>query len=351
LVHHKKTAFLKFFFTYFISVALLILVSGFFYLQEMKSQLIKSQHFSLIEYARTIKMGGDMSRFSNDFHNKLVFKNERLDIRNFSQVENEFIKYIPTKMDNRYLKVFKSKTSFIEAMKKLKLKILFTQLFLLLIFAIISYILAKNALKPLNESIETLDKFAKDLIHDLNTPITAMGLNIKLLEKQECNKNSKPFIRLKKSINVISELRETLTTLLEKKTFQVCKTDICTIVKDVVELHQVNYPTLSYKVNCSSFEVEINSNAMKQILQNIISNASKYNKKNGYVKIYSKNKTLYIEDSGVGIVDTTEIFNREYSKQNSTGLGLDIVKRLAQEMNIKVEVTSNKNGSCFKLNF
>ena len=43
--------------------------------------------------------------------------------------------------------------------------------------------MAKSSLKPLKESIETLDKFAKDLIHDLNTPITAMKLNIKLLER------------------------------------------------------------------------------------------------------------------------------------------------------------------------
>ena len=351
MVKHEKQAFLKFFLTYFFSVALLILSSGFFYFQQMKSQLIKEEHFSLIEYARHIKMGRDLDEFSRDFHYKMSTQEKHIDISNFTEAKNEFSKLIPTRLEKEYLQVFKSKKSYLNKLTKLKEIIISIQILLLFIFALLSYFLAKNALKPLNESIKTLDKFAKDLIHDLNTPVTAMKLNIKILEKNENLQNIKAFSRLKKSIESISELRKSLTTLLEHKTFQITTLNVCDTIKDIMELHQPNYPNLEFKIECSSLEIKANENALKQILHNLISNACKYNSKNGYIKIYTKNKTLFIEDNGTPIDDIDKIFNREFSTKNSTGFGLDIVKRLCSAMNIKIKVISDTSGNCFSLSF
>jgi len=352
LVNHERQAFLKFFFTYFFSVALLILSSGFFYFEQMKSQLIKEEHFSLIEYARHIKMGEKLNEFSKDFHNKITIKNKHIDISNFIINDDEFSKFIPTRDKKKYLQVFKSKNSYMEKLDNLKTHIILFQFILLSIFALISFFLAKNALKPLNESIQTLDKFAKDLIHDLNTPVTAMKLNIKILEQNEDIKAIKAFSRLQKSINSISELRKSLTTLLEHKTFQITNLNLCTILKETMELHQPNYPNLKFEISCSSLHINANRNALTQILHNLISNACKYNKKDGYIKIYTKNKTLYIQNSGANIEDTDKIFNREFSTQNSTGLGLDIVKRLCDAMEITIQVISTKNNdNCFSLKF
>ena len=333
------------------SVALLILASGFFYFEQMSFQLKKVQHFSLIEYARYIKMGDGLRHFSNDYHYRFVEKKEHIRISNF-QIENgEFTKYIPTKFPHKYLQVFKSTNSYIDNLKKLKQKIIAIQLFLLFLFALISYKLARNALKPLNESIETLDMFAKDMIHDINTPLTAMKLNIKLLQKNEDIKDLKPFHRLKTSVEAISELKNSLTTLLEKKTFQIQKIQLCKILDDVIELHQPNYPNLTFDIECKNFIVNTNQNGLKQILNNLISNASKYNKENGYIKIYKEGKTLFIEDSGTKIEDTDKIFKRDYSTKNSTGFGLDIVKRLCEEMNIKIDVISSQEFNRFTLAF
>ena len=351
LAHHEKSAFIKFFFTYFISVALLILAAGFFYFEQMKSQLIKYEHFSLIEYARHIKMGEDLSGFSKDFRYTFTKKQKHISISNFSEENGEFTKYIPTRHEGTYLQVFKSRDSYEQKLAHLKMKIIAIQIVLLFVFGLISYFLAKSALKPLNESIDTLDKFAKDLIHDLNTPVTAMKLNIKLLEKQKTLQDLKAFERLKKSVGVISELHTSLTTLLENKTFQLKTLNVCTIVSDVIELHQPNYPYLRFIIECFSLETKANENALKQILHNIISNACKYNTPNGYIKIYTKAKVLYIEDSGVGIKEPDKIFDREYSAQNSSGLGLDIVKRLCEAMDIGIDVVSNDKGSCFILTF
>ena len=348
--HHEKLAFLKFFLVYFVSIALLILAAGYFYFEQTKNHYLKIEEFSLIEYARHIKMGNILDEYSKDYHHSFKSIPKHIDIKNFTIDKEEFSKLLPMNRNGKYLQVFKSKKSFDEKLYSIKKKILIIQLLLLFIFAYLSYKLAKSALKPLQESIATLDKFAKDLIHDLNTPVTAMQLNMKLIEKIPELQDNKPLGRLKKSISSISELHENLTILLQEETFQMQVQNICPIAQEVIELQKVLYPHIHFYNQCNVFKAKINRHAMKQILQNILSNACKYNRENGYVKIYHKKNALYIEDNGKGIKEPQKIFERSYSDENSSGLGLDIVKRLALAMDIKITVQKNEpKGTLFIL--
>ncbi len=352
MLRHEKTAFLKFFIIYFLSVAVLILAVGFFYFEQMKGHLLKSEEFSIIEYARHIKMNESLENFQVEYTHKMLKQNAtHIDIRNFTITETQFIKLIPMDRRGSYIKLFKSKKSYLAKLTSLKQKIISIQILLLLLFAYISYLLAKSALKPLQESIATLDKFAKDLIHDLNTPVTSIKLNMKILEKKECLENNNSMIRLKKSVQTISELHENLTILLQEETFQMQLIYLHSIVEDVVQTQKQIYPDISFKVDCGGFQAKVNINAIKQILQNIISNACKYNVKNGYVHIYMKENSLYIKDSGKGIEEPDKIFERSYSGEGSSGIGLDIVKRLANAMDIKIEVQSDKKGTILILKF
>ncbi|WP_331775115.1 sensor histidine kinase [Sulfurospirillum sp. 1612] len=350
MAHHEKSAFLKFFLIYFLSVAILILMAGSFYFIEMKNQFLKAEEFSIIDYARHIKIMDNSDSFDHTFHHTYVDKKgEYIDIRNFTITQNAFIKYVPMDQYGNYLKITKTKAHFLSHLKELKVEIITIQIILLLLFALLSFRLAKNALKPLEKSITTLDKFAKDLIHDLNTPVTSIKLNMKLLEKQLDAKENKAIQRLNKSVQTISELHENLTILLEEETFQMQKTNLFPIVQEIVQIQEPLYPHLNFKIEFSSFEAKVNPKAMKQILQNIIANACKYNKKHGYIKIYVSHNALYIQDGGSGIKEPEKIFDRSYSGKQSSGIGLDIVKRLAYAMKIQIQVQSNHEGSIFIL--
>ena len=304
----------------------------------------------MIEYARHIKMSERLEEFGEEYSHKFLnIHGTHIDIRNFTITKTQFSKFIPMQKRKNYLKIFKSKNIYDENLWSLKQKIILIQILLLSLFAFISHFLAKNALKPLQESISTLDKFAKDLIHDLNTPVTSIKLNMKLLEKNKLLEGNNAIIRLKKSVHNISELHENLTILLQEETFQMQMISIFDIVEDVVHIEKQIYPNIHFQIKKSNFKAKLNPNATKQILQNIISNACKYNSRNGFIKIYTVENSLYIEDSGQGIDEPSKIFERSYSAQNSSGIGLDIVKRLATAMSIKIEVQSNKKGSTFIL--
>lgn len=351
MLRHEKIAFLKFFIAYFVSVALLILAAGYFYFSQMQSQLLKFENFSLIEYARHLKMHKTLEEFSSDYFYKIVHKNREVPISNFKITSKEFIKLIPHDGNKLYLQLHKSNQGYYDKLWELKKRIIFIQLLLLLFFALLSYVLAKNALKPLNESIETLDRFIKDLIHDLNTPVTAIKLNMNLLNRQKILQDNRIYERIKQSVNSISELHENLTILLQSETFQVEKIEVCEVVEEVIGAQRTIHPHIQIINDCSNCIVKVNRSAIKQILQNIISNACQYNKQNGYVKIYNKENSLYIEDSGQGIQEPEKIFTRNYSANNSSGLGLDIVKRLSEALQIEIKIEGTTNGTTFILIF
>ena len=347
---HKKQAFLKFFLIYFLSVAILIVVAGIFYYNQMKNQFLQSEEFSMISYARDIKMGNNLNKYRGVFtHTPPKRLDKFVDIDNFTILKDKFMKYVPQNRYGDYIQIFKSKKSFDKKIDNLKLQIAITQLILLLLFGLISYKLAKSALKPLEESITKLDKFAKDLIHDLNTPVSSIKLNMQILNKDEKLKENSAVKRIKKSTAAISELYENLTILLEEETFQIQNIDVMKIARESAMIQKQIYPNINFIIESKSLFFKTNPKAIKQILQNLISNACKYNKKNGYVKIYAKDKKLYIKDSGVGIKHPDKIFERSFSERNSSGIGLDIVNRLAKSLHLKVEVISNEDGSTFIL--
>jgi len=101
---------------------------------------------------------------------------------------------------------------------------------------------------------------------------------------------------------------------------------------------------------------------IKQVLVNLISNAIKYTKDSGQIKVEidetDTNVKIKIIDNGVGIPKTElgRIFERFYRVDKSrsrerggTGLGLAIVKHILEGHNSSVEVESVEGkGSVFK---
>jgi len=346
LLHHEKKAFWKFFTIYFGSVALLIIASGYFYFEQQKKELIEKEHFSMIEYIRKIKMKQVLHADSGISYEIKYIVIPDFNMDNFNIKEDSFTKYMPYSWESGYVLVKKDKSQYYENVFQIKLYIIATQVLLLALFATLSYFLSIAALKPMQDAIRKLDDFSKDLIHDLNTPITSILLNMKLLDKNSKFKDNKPLSRIKRSVEDISELHVNLTSLLQEDTMIMVEEDLSKIVEEVVLTHQRIYPNINFEVNITNLRANINRNAFKQVMVNLISNACKYNKSKGAVKVYSENKTLYIQDSGVGIKNPSEIFERSYKEHKSGyGIGLDIVKRLCDAMNINISVISEVGES------
>ena len=354
MLKYEKKAFLKFFSIYFGSVAILILLSGHFYYTEQKKEFLKDENFEMLDYARmfktkTPKQNTDITHVVK----KMDITN--FNISNFTIKQDHFIKYIPHNWVDEYMIIKKPKNMFDKKISNLKYKIIISQILLLSIFASISYFLSKMALKPMREAVVRLDNFSKDLIHDINTPITSILLNMKLLKKDENFSSNKYLNRISKNVNDIHSLNSNLTTLLKENSLNIQNIEIFKVISESVDFYKKQYPNINFNISYTEYFANINESAFRQIISNIISNASKYssNDKDAVIDIFMRKNTLYIKDNGIGIKNPSSVFERNYKEHESGhGIGLDITKRLCDAMGIKIAVTSNENeGSEFSLEF
>ncbi|MFA5351414.1 MAG: ATP-binding protein, partial [Candidatus Omnitrophota bacterium] len=111
----------------------------------------------------------------------------------------------------------------------------------------------------------------------------------------------------------------------------------------------------------AGLEILADNSKIEQVLVNLINNAIKYNKENGFVRIYSEQLAdklrVVVEDSGSGIPvkDIPRIFERFYRVDKArsrelggTGLGLSIVKHIIELHSGSVGVESTEGlGSKF----
>ena len=307
----------------------------------------------MIEYVRQVKMKQAPKETEHIQHTVTHIKIKDFNMDNFEIQDNRFLKYMPFSWEGGYILVTKDKIHYHEKLLSIKFYIIAIQMLLLALFGVLSYFLSTQALRPMQEAITKLDNFSKDLIHDINTPITSILLNMKLLDRNRELQDNKPLLRIKRSVEDISELHNNLTVLLQEDRMIIQQESIFEIVREVVATHERIYPHLSFELQKTDFKADINKNAFKQVLINLISNACKYNKERGFLKIYLKDNILYIEDSGIGIKNPQEIFERAYKEHSSgSGIGLDIAKRLCEAMDVKIGVNSvATKGSSFFLTF
>jgi len=169
-------------------------------------------------------------------------------------------------------------------------------------------------------------------------------LNLYALKK--INSNNKYIQRIEKSIETILKLQENLKSYLNSNTLTKESFDLKDIINEEIELYSNLFTSINVINNLNSVKLHTNKEAIKSIITNLISNAFKYNKPNGYIKIYQKGTKLYIQDSGIGIKDPKRVFERFYKEnERGVGIGMNIVKKLCDELNIKIDIASSKDGT------
>lgn len=313
---------------------------------------MKFEHFSLIKYAKHLKGNESIDDFYGYTHKYVDRSFEGFSIDDFAHNNGRFEKWVPANTPDRYIFITKEDTSFKQKVRELFYKLLGIQSFLLGIFAVLSFLLAKNALAPLRKNIEKLDRFAKDLIHDLNTPVTSIGLNLKLLSKDPLLKGHKALKRLQQSANDISDLHTNLSFLLKEKKYELENIELKEMIETLLQEYSQLYPKLNFIRVGFEGKVLSNAVALRQILDNLLSNACKYSHDEGTITLSYKDKRLEILDDGIGIKNPERVFERNYTEDNhGSGIGLDIVKRLCDMMRIDISVESTGAGTLVVLEF
>ena len=233
----------------------------------------------------------------------------------------------------------------------IKYKMLFWFLFSFILLLFVGYFIAKLFLKPMRESIQMLDRFIKDTTHELNTPIAAILSNIQMINKDNIDE------KLAKKINRIEIGAKTISNIYEDLTFVSLNNQIISNNEKLYFSQILNQRVDFFKSIDSRKKIEFildikddifivcDVKKLSKLIDNILSNAIKYNKFQGFIKVTLKDKILIIEDSGKGMSkdNLSNLFTRYKRFDKSVGgfgIGLNIVSLIAKEYDFKVDVIS-----------
>ncbi len=238
------------------------------------------------------------------------------------------------------IKILYPKEQYHKDLVQIKRVILFQFIFATLLLFMISLIFTFYSLKPIRKALQLNDEFIKDILHDFNTPITSMVLNIQMFKKE---KGEDRYIKkVSHSVDTILLLQNNLKSFLDHSPSQNIQIDIASLAKKRLDTIQNIYPKLTFVFTQYDDLIKItNEDIITRILDNLLSNAAKYNKPKGIIELIIQNDILYIKDTGKGIQDVNKIFQRHYKEQDrGLGLGLHIVQKLSDELNIKIKIKS-----------
>lgn len=205
--------------------------------------------------------------------------------------------------------------------------------------------------KPINKIFETNN----NLIENKGKYNSENINNHTRLVKQNCYR----LIRLLSNVEYVSRIDNGTCTL------ELRKCDIVKLVENIVKISKTYTDKkgidISFKSEVNKKILSLDIDKVEKIILNILSNAIKFTDTGGRIDInlYMQNEQvcISIKDTGIGIPkDKTEVIFENFEQLDTTlsrgcegtGMGLSVVKKLANLNNIKINVESELNkGSEF----
>jgi signal transduction histidine kinase/DNA-binding response OmpR family regulator/ABC-type xylose transport system substrate-binding protein len=214
--------------------------------------------------------------------------------------------------------------------------------------------------------------FFTNISHEFRTPLTLILGPLEELQANSKNNYStsqtlgliqKNVMRLLRLVNQLMDFRK---IEVDKMKLKASENDLIAFVSDIIQ----SYKNVAHKRNIDlrlitkerHLDVWIDVTKLDKVIFNLLSNAFKFTKDNGYIHIYitksenGKDVVIKIEDNGVGMSKDSidhafEVFYQgEYENYKGSGLGLALSKELIGLHKGSITVMSEKwKGTTFEV--
>lgn len=220
---------------------------------------------------------------------------------------------------------------------------------------------ARSTIERAESYMERQKQFIGNASHELQTPIAVLGTRIEwiidntpLTEEQFAELS-----KMRQSLHRLNRLNRTLLLISKIDNAQFTDrsdVDIVDIIKREAEIYSDIY--CDKQIECmielpERFIVPMDDSLAATMITNLMKNAYIHSPENAVIKIYMKNKSLFIANSGNGTLDKDRIFDRFYTsgKSGSTGLGLALVKSIADSYRFGLTYSFTDNMHRFEIKF
>lgn len=226
---------------------------------------------------------------------------------------------------------------------------------------------SESANKDLQVANKELEQFAYVASHDLQEPLRTISIFVGLIEEKYSGKTDEDTeLYLKQIVNAASKMQNLIKDLLDfsqiGRNISFAATDCNNILKEVIANLGATIKESKAKITSTVLPVVIgNEIELRQLFQNLISNAIKFHKKNSNPEIeitFVEKETEYLfafKDNGIGLEEQYKdrifiIFQRLHTSTEyaGTGIGLATCKKIVALHNGKIWMESKLgHGSIF----
>ena len=215
----------------------------------------------------------------------------------------------------------------------------------------------EESIAKLKNSNQQLNTMILSLSHDIRTPLTIIEGYLEELEDNIVLKEEQPKVIaiLKKETDYMKEMSSNVIHYIKSLDFTSKQENILFkrfFVEEVSPLLRIPHGvTLTSEIN-ENFTLFFDSMALKNILVNLLHNASKHTAK-GSILLKVEKEYILIEDTGVGIdIKLKETIFEPFfcvdesrnRKNGGFGLGLSIAKNLAKSNGYELFLDTNYHG-------
>ena len=374
---------LKYGIIYAVIIAAILIVPLFVYTQlvvninEAKNELsLKSRAYEIVAKMDSYKPSDGKSYFDFPRYNEiqsglydvnflpifsLIEDLPTIMIKGYYEYENRrfFVQPLPQK------KYFGAEYLIVESESKnyeIYQTALLVGLLILVMLFLISYFIFKQFALPFEKVNQQLDNFMKDSMHEINTPLSIINVNIDLFARK--NGENKYLTRMKAASKTLSNIYNDMDYLIKQESVDYPKEslDMSRFLRERIDYFKVVASQREIWINEDIQEditLYFNKTKLQRIIDNTLSNAIKYSYENAQIDVrltYHDNAIeLSVRDYGVGIEKPEKIFERYYREdldKGGFGIGLNIVKKITDENGIELQISSKlKEGSTFTYKF
>lgn len=227
-----------------------------------------------------------------------------------------------------------------------------------------------DLLLRLEQSLEKQRQFTADAAHELRTPLTAVRLQLDLMQRSRTDAERLEAVEtlergVSRSIHLVQQLLELARQEPEYGTDKTAPVNLSSLIRDIAEEQKLLAHDKAIKIELETKGVTVSgdASALSVMIGNLVNNAIAYTEQGGFIKLYTTiddgRPILEIRDSGIGIgqQDRSRIFDRFYrvagTGASGSGLGLSIVKTIADKHGIEIIISEGLNGkgTAFRLIF
>ena len=218
-------------------------------------------------------------------------------------------------------------------------------------------------------------RFFTNISHELRTPLTLIAGPVEyILKNSNLQEDTREQLRVverntDRMLRLVNQILDFRKIQNRKMKMQVQKIDVVSFIRRIMDnfeaMAEEHHIDFVFESEQKELKLWVDVDKLEKIVFNLLSNAFKYTPQGKMITVFihedEKTVAIGVQDQGIGIAENKKsslfvrfenLIDKNLFNQNSSGIGLSLVKELVELHKATITVDSKLGeGSCFTVNF